>query len=225
MNVWQPNSPLGGLPYIKHASSKRESSYDRTGGNILSILMYGCSGKETVVEEGKIEEKSLTVLVEGGSPAFTVAKETAEEFKEKTGYEVKIESVPYTGVYDKLKAEVASQAGAFDVATNEKLILDIKDYLNTNYREPIVLEDLGKHFYKNPSYLCSLFSKSVGKTIFEYITSTRINNAKKLLRTSNCKVADVAIQVGYENQKYFYQVFKKNVGITPSQYRSKHLVK
>jgi len=84
---------------------------------ILSILLYGCSGEETSVEEGKSKDKSLTVLVEGGSPAFTVAKETAEEFKEKTGYEVKIESVPYTGVYDKLKAEVASQAGAFDVAT------------------------------------------------------------------------------------------------------------
>ncbi|MGM0877824.1 MAG: response regulator [Bacillota bacterium] len=111
------------------------------------------------------------------------------------------------------------------VSYNDKLILDIKNHLNTNYRETIVLEDLGKHFYKNPSYLCSLFSKSVGKTIFEYITLTRINNAKKLLRTSNCKVADIATQVGYENQKYFYQVFKKNVGITPSQYRSKHLVK
>jgi two-component system response regulator YesN len=110
------------------------------------------------------------------------------------------------------------------ISYNEKLILDMKNYLNTNYRETIVLEDLGK-FYKNPAYLCSLFSKSVGKTIFEYITLTRMNNAKKLLRTSTCKVADVAAQVGYENQKYFYQVFKKNVGITPSQYRSKHLVK
>jgi multiple sugar transport system substrate-binding protein len=84
---------------------------------ILSIFLYGCSGEETTVEDEKGEDKSLTVLVEGGSPAFTVAKETAAEFKEKTGYEVKIESVPYTGVYDKLKAEIASQAGAFDVAT------------------------------------------------------------------------------------------------------------
>lgn len=84
---------------------------------ILSMSLYGCSGSEVAGEKEKVDEKSLTVLVEGGSPAFTVAKETAEEFKEKTGYEVKIESVPYTGVYDKLKAEVASQAGAFDVAT------------------------------------------------------------------------------------------------------------
>ncbi|GAA3314422.1 hypothetical protein GCM10020331_006890 [Ectobacillus funiculus] len=37
--------------------------------------------------------------------------------KKSTGYEVKIESVPYVGVYDKLKAEVASRAGSYDVAT------------------------------------------------------------------------------------------------------------
>lgn len=84
---------------------------------VLSSFLYGCSGDEVGGTDSKSSDKSLTVLVEGGSPAFTVAKETADEFKEKTGYEVKIESVPYTGVYDKLKAEVASQAGAFDVAT------------------------------------------------------------------------------------------------------------
>ncbi|MCD7036348.1 sugar ABC transporter substrate-binding protein [Metabacillus sp. GX 13764] len=84
-----------------------------------AIFLSGCSSQKTekVQSSSSSGDKSITVLVEGGSPAFKVAKETAEEFKSKTGYEVKIESVPYTGVYDKLKAEVASRAGAFDVAT------------------------------------------------------------------------------------------------------------
>ncbi|PGV45907.1 ABC transporter substrate-binding protein [Bacillus sp. AFS037270] len=84
---------------------------------VLSVFLSGCSEEKTGISESKGDSKSITVLVEGGSPAFKVAKETAAEFKQETGYEVKIESVPYTGVYDKLKAEVASQAGAFDVAT------------------------------------------------------------------------------------------------------------
>ncbi|WP_163537013.1 sugar ABC transporter substrate-binding protein [Gracilibacillus sp. YIM 98692] len=92
----------------------------------ILLMLAACSANETSnnesedqqSEEGSDEEnQSITVLVEGGSPAFTVANETADEFKEETGYEVKIEAVPYTGVYDKLKAEVASRAGAFDVAT------------------------------------------------------------------------------------------------------------
>lgn len=111
------------------------------------------------------------------------------------------------------------------VSYNEKLIINLQSFLETHYKEPIVLDDLGKRFHKSPAYLCSLFSKAVGKTIFEYITNIRMKNAKKLLRTSNLKVSEICILVGYENQKYFNQVFKKNMGITPSIYRSHHILK
>lgn len=91
---------------------------------LLSAFLTGCSGTQTSGDAQNSKgnsngnsDKSLTVLVEGGSPAFKVAEETADEFKKSTGYEVKIESVPYVGVYDKLKAEVASRAGSYDVAT------------------------------------------------------------------------------------------------------------
>lgn len=111
------------------------------------------------------------------------------------------------------------------VSYNEKLIIDLKSFINTNYKEPIVLDDLGKLFHKNPAYLCSLFSKAVGNTIFEYITNVRLDHAKKLLRTSNLKVSEICKQVGYENQKYFNQVFKKHIGTTPGFYRSQHILK
>ncbi|WHY68101.1 response regulator [Neobacillus sp. SuZ13] len=111
------------------------------------------------------------------------------------------------------------------VSYNEKLIIDLKSFINANFKDPIVLDDLGKLFHKNPAYLCSLFSKAVGSTIFEYITKVRLNNAKKMLRTSNLKVSEICKQVGYENQKYFNQVFKKHIGTTPSLYRSQHILK
>ncbi|WP_245947206.1 ABC transporter substrate-binding protein [Bacillus taeanensis] len=91
---------------------------------VIAAFLTGCAGNQTsgdTQSDGDSStsngEKSLTVLVEGGSPAFKVSQQTADEFKELTGYEVKIEAVPYIGVYDKLKAEVASRAGAYDVAT------------------------------------------------------------------------------------------------------------
>ncbi|MGS2776144.1 response regulator [Robertmurraya sp. GLU-23] len=111
------------------------------------------------------------------------------------------------------------------VSYNEKLIIDLKSFIHANYKDPIVLDDLGKLFHKNPAYLCSLFSKAVGNTIFEYITKVRLKNAKKLLRTTNLKVSEICKQVGYENQKYFNQVFKKNIGTTPGLYRSQHILK
>jgi multiple sugar transport system substrate-binding protein len=97
---------------------------------ILSVFLTGCSGNQTASDTQKSSgqlsgnsDKSITVLVEGGSPAQKVAEQTAAEFKKSTGYQVKINSVPYTGVYDKLKAELASRAGAYDVATIDVLWL------------------------------------------------------------------------------------------------------
>ncbi|AJY77317.1 ABC transporter substrate-binding protein [Paenibacillus beijingensis] len=88
----------------------------------ISIILSGCnssgaSGQNNGSEAGNAKEKSLTVLVEGGSPAFTVVNETADEFKKQTGYSIKVEAVPYIGVYDKLNAEMKAKSGSYDVAT------------------------------------------------------------------------------------------------------------
>lgn len=80
------------------------------------ILVTACGDKEE-------EANKLTVLVEGGSPAEDVADLTKDEFKEETGYEIVIESVPYSGVYDRMRTELTSQAGAFDVATIDTIWL------------------------------------------------------------------------------------------------------
>ncbi|UUZ84645.1 sugar ABC transporter substrate-binding protein [Paenibacillus sp. P26] len=95
----------------------------------LSLAVSGCSdtskNSEPANKAGGAASdnaaKSITVLVEGGGPANTVASQTAEEFKQKTGYEVKIETVPYTGVYDKLNVEMKANTGAYDVATIDVL--------------------------------------------------------------------------------------------------------
>ncbi|NGM83470.1 sugar ABC transporter substrate-binding protein [Paenibacillus sp. 7124] len=83
------------------------------GCMVFSLALAGCSSSNSAQTSGK----SLTILVEGGSPANTVATQTAEEFKQKTGYEVKIETVPYIGVYDKLNADIKAKKGSYDVAT------------------------------------------------------------------------------------------------------------
>ncbi|MGP4039533.1 extracellular solute-binding protein [Gracilibacillus sp. D59] len=88
----------------------------------VGLLLSACGDDNEVVEENN-EDNTLTVLVEGGSPAETVAEETRDSFKEETGYEVVIESVPYTGVYDRMRTELTTGAGAFDVATIDTIWL------------------------------------------------------------------------------------------------------
>lgn len=86
---------------------------------LIGLLLIGCSTQlsENRQETNKSEnDKTITVLVEGGSPAFQVAQKTAEEFKRETGYEVRIDAVPYIGVFDKLNAEIIAGYGSHDVA-------------------------------------------------------------------------------------------------------------
>ena len=92
---------------------------------MVMSLFVGCGAKKTGDNiAGK--DDYITVLVQGGSPAFEATQKTAEAFKEQTGYEVRVESVPYTGVYDKLKADITASTGAYDVATIDMNLL--RDY-------------------------------------------------------------------------------------------------
>ena len=85
---------------------------------LVMSLFTGCGTKESESNTNTAKKDDyITVLVQGGSPAFEATQKTADAFKEQTGYEVRVESVPYTGVYDKLKADITASTGAYDVAT------------------------------------------------------------------------------------------------------------
>ncbi|KWX83531.1 hypothetical protein AMQ83_31125 [Paenibacillus riograndensis] len=107
----------------------------------------------------------------------------------------------------------------------EKVVHEIKAYLESHYHENIQLDQLAERFDLNASYVSNLYSKSTGQTILEYVTLLRIRQAKKMLRGSSFKISKISTNVGYDNQRYFCQVFKKHVGVSPSQYREEHMIK
>jgi multiple sugar transport system substrate-binding protein len=115
---------------------------------LIAFFLTGCLGGQTTNEAGENEDSitnSITVLVEGGSPAFRVARETADEFKKLTGYDVNIETAPYIGIYDKLRAEIATRSGSYDVATIDILwfpalaggLEPIDDLISTDVEEDL----------------------------------------------------------------------------------------
>lgn len=85
---------------------------------LMAILMVGILGACGQGDTGNsdAEDQTLSILVEGGSPAHEVAKKTADEFEELTGYKIEIDSVPYTGVFEKLKTEIQAGKAIHDVA-------------------------------------------------------------------------------------------------------------
>lgn len=104
-------------------------------------------------------------------------------------------------------------------AQDGRTITGITRYLQEHMQEDVSLSVLAEEFHLNPQYISQLFKSEIGVGFLAYLTGIRMERAKKLLLTSDLPVAEVAQQTGYGDYRVFTKVFKKNEGITPSQYR------
>ncbi|HAX50535.1 MAG TPA: DNA-binding response regulator, partial [Lachnospiraceae bacterium] len=71
----------------------------------------------------------------------------------------------------------------------------------------------------NPTYFSSLFKKETGTTFMEYLLEIRLNKAKELLKETNLSVAAICERVGYTDLKHFQKIFKREMEVSPNQYR------
>ena len=82
---------------------------------------------------------------------------------------------------------------------------------------------MANHVAMSAAYFSTVFSQTTGRSFINYLTSLRIDRAKELLTSTNMKLADIALSVGYNEPNYFSHVFRKTVGITPKEYRNQSL--
>ena len=99
------------------------------------------------------------------------------------------------------------------------LIRKTIDYININLSSPLSLSVIANDFNVNASYLSSSFKKEMGMTITDYINGQRVNTAISLLNTTDMNIQTISWHVGIQDVSYFTRIFKKAIGITPTQYR------
>lgn len=104
----------------------------------------------------------------------------------------------------------------------KKIVEDAKEYIGLYFREFENIKQIADKLEISTSYLHQLFKKYTGQTILNYITSVRMQEAKKLLRDPKCKVYEVADMVGYKSTNYFSITFRDYTGETPTVYKNKH---
>jgi YesN/AraC family two-component response regulator len=109
------------------------------------------------------------------------------------------------------------------MAKEEQQIIGLAvDYILQQYMRPLTLDELARQAHLSPAYFSCLFSRKKRQTFTEFLTSTRLNKAKELLASgTKSPISDIARWVGYEDANYFSQVFKKNVGMSPTSYRKR----
>lgn len=103
------------------------------------------------------------------------------------------------------------------------IISEAKLYMSQNYSNPnLMLQDVAKEVNMSKSRFSTVFSQTTGQSFTEYLIYLRLNKAKELLRNTNIKSSQIAHDTGYNDSHYFSYIFKKNTGLTPSEYRSQY---
>ena len=82
---------------------------------------------------------------------------------------------------------------------------------------------IGDYVGLSAAYLGEIFYREKGVRVGEYISRTRIDNAKKLLCSTNKKATQISEMVGFASPTYFNNVFKRYVGVTPKKYRESNI--
>lgn len=103
---------------------------------------------------------------------------------------------------------------------SNKLLEAAKLYIGQNYMKDINREIVAREIYITPGYLSLLFKQQLKISFTDYLHKIRIEHACLLFKDPGMRIEDIALQSGYNDTKYFYQVFKKYKGITPNQFRS-----
>lgn len=104
---------------------------------------------------------------------------------------------------------------------SESVVAKAKAYIDENYQKDISLDDVSRMVDISPYYFSKLFKQEQGENFIEYLTRTRMKNARQLLKNQGYSIKEVCAMCGYSDSNYFSRVFKKYEGVTPSEYRER----
>ncbi|MCS7462058.1 helix-turn-helix domain-containing protein [Paenibacillus doosanensis] len=98
---------------------------------------------------------------------------------------------------------------------------EIEAFIQSHYAEDITLQGIAERYHMSESYFSRLFKKQVGTSFLEYVTMIRVRQAKELLANPRLKIYEVSLQAGYQDSRYFSQIFRKYTGETPTEFRKR----
>lgn len=139
--------------------------------------------------------------------------EKMTEYILKTEQSHKIENLLHT------YAEIVEDEFENEAKASNRVIYQVKQYINLHYHEDLKLSHLAEQVYLSTNYLSNVFTKHTGCSLNKYIKEVRLEKAQELLLSTNMKIADIGRRVGYDNTSYFIKKFQEKYGMTPEKYR------
>lgn len=204
-------------PNIEHTEKSSEK-------DSLEYIAFGLEGIFFSIPEER-QKKNIGIFTYQGNRSnvlFYLNKLVEEAKKEEIYYEFICHNLIELLIYKLRREKNISIENKKSERLNHSVAL-VKHYINQNFRKPITLDELAEIAHINKFYLAHIFKKEVNISPIGYLNKVRIKEAQNLLETTDLNIGEIAFLNGFSSQSYFTQSFKRETGLTPSEYRNAKL--
>lgn len=120
----------------------------------------------------------------------------------------------------KARAPTAAEGLLSDIDARERYLAKARVIMEKRCSEELTLKTVADELWISESYLGKLFKSHTRYTFLELLTLYRMKKAVRMLTETDCKIYEIAVETGYRDAKYFSNVFRKTVGVTPSAFKN-----
>ncbi len=121
------------------------------------------------------------------------------------------------------ESNIASQVSTLSTSSASSTLSRVElmaSFIAEHYTESLSIESIAQEVHIHPNYAMSLFRKSFGISIVDYITQFRVSHAQRLLVTTEANISEIALAAGFGSVSRFYTAFKATCGVSPKEYRA-----
>lgn len=105
---------------------------------------------------------------------------------------------------------------------DQNVVSKIMSCIQKNYRNPALkIQDISEEVHFSAAHLSYIFKRDMKMNLWDYVTELRMEEAKRLMSTTDKKRYEIAYAVGYESPEHFSRMFKRVLGLTPAEFRKK----
>ena len=176
------------------------------------------------LEEGELSADAAFVRqIENDSFIVETFRLLHDEYKLKQpGYEMQIKSIVYGFLTYLVRNYKSNKVKSLHKTTDKPCSAQVNEiikFIEKNYHLPMSTSELAEEFHITVNHMCRLFKTYIGTTPMEFINCKKIEKSTHLLNDKEKNITEIALSVGFENSSYYAKIFKKHMGVTPSEYR------
>lgn len=213
--------PLSPMDAIVTRPEEMHQIYPREGVGYERVILtvsdsffadYDCNAYRSIFTDRKAATENILQMGEKHREFLDTIKRLEGYIRQEKNHEAVIRSACIELLYGFNQLKPAETV----VTPQSESIRRITEYINQNLSEELSLETLAERFYVSKYYLCRMFKKYTGMTLWQYITRKRILTAKAL-RRQGLSVGEAAFQAGFSDYSAFYKACVKETGLPPKK--------